>query len=164
MPSIHPIIDKIENEQLKSDVPEFGPGDTVKVHNRVVEGGKERIQIFQGLVIARRGTGINQMFTVRKISEGQGVERAFPVHSPKVAAIEVLARGGVRRSKLNYLRSRIGKAASSVKPATSGWKTKVKTAAAAAAEASESGEATERAGTKRQERRKAKREAAAAKG
>jgi len=159
MPSIHPIIDKIENEQLKSEVPEFGPGDTLKVHTRVVEGGKERIQLFQGIVIARRGTGINQSFTVRKISEGQGVERVFPVHSPKVAAIEVMARGGVRRSKLNYLRSRVGKAASSVKPSTSGWKMKAKTTAQI--ESSAAAEAKESVGTKRQERRKAKREAAA---
>jgi len=109
------VIDKIEREQMKTDVPVFAAGDTVNVHSRVVEGGKERIQIFKGIVIGRRGAGINQAFTVRKISSGEGVERAFQVHSPKLALIEVLKRGKVRRGKLNYLRNRIGKAASAVK-------------------------------------------------
>jgi large subunit ribosomal protein L19 len=158
MSSISPIIDKIEREQMKSDVPEFGPGDTVKVHTRVVEGGKERIQIYQGLVLARRGNGLNQAFTVRKISDGEGVERVFQLHSPKVAEVEIVARGGVRRAKLNYLRNRVGKAASSVKPATRGWKTKAKIKAdEIAADAKENV-------NKRQERRKAKREAQSNKG
>ena len=109
------VIEKIEAEQMKQDVPEFGPGDTVKVHSRVVEGGKERIQIFQGIVLGRAGTSINQSLTVRKISNGEGVERVFQVHSPKIAKIEVTARGKVRRAKLNYLRGRVGKQATAVK-------------------------------------------------
>jgi len=109
------VIEKIEAEQMKQDVPEFGPGDTVKVHSRVVEGGKERIQIFQGIVLGRAGTSINQSLTVRKISNGEGVERVFQVHSPKIAKIEVTARGKVRRAKLNYLRDRVGKQATAVK-------------------------------------------------
>jgi large subunit ribosomal protein L19 len=111
------IIDKIEKEQVREDIPEFGPGDTVTVHCRVVEGGKERIQLFQGIVIGRRGTAINEAFTVRKISYGEGVERVFQVHSPKIAKIEVTAKGKVRRAKLNYLRSRVGKKATTVKTA-----------------------------------------------
>lgn len=122
----HPIIQKIENEQLRKDVPPFAPGDTLKVHTRVVEGGKERTQVFQGLVISRHGTGINQAFTVRKISSGEGVERVFQVHSPKVARIEIISRGKARRAKLHYLRDREGKAATNVRPARSGWKTRVK--------------------------------------
>jgi large subunit ribosomal protein L19 len=109
------VIEKIEREQLKQDVPDFRAGDTVDVHTRVVEGGKERIQIFKGIVIARRGTRINQAFTVRKISNGEGVERVFQIHSPKVAKIEVLKRGKVRRAKLHYLRGRVGKQAATVK-------------------------------------------------
>ncbi len=109
------VIDKIEREQMKTEIPAFIPGDTVNVHSRVVEGGKERIQIFTGIVIARRGTGINQAFTVRKISNGEGVERAFHIHSPKVAKVEVTKRGKVRRAKLNYLRDRVGKAATNLK-------------------------------------------------
>ncbi len=111
------IIDKIEAEQLKSEVADFNVGDTVKVHTRVVEGGKERIQIFQGLVIGRKGSSVNASFTVRKISYGEGVERVFPVHTPRIAKIEVISRGKVRRAKLNYLRSRIGKRALQVKSA-----------------------------------------------
>ena len=111
------IIDKIEQEQLKQDVTPFNVGDTVKVHCRVVEGGKERIQIFEGLVIARRGSGVNASFTVRKISYGEGVERVFPVHTPRIAKIEVINRGKVRRAKLHYLRSRVGKRALLVKSA-----------------------------------------------
>ncbi len=110
------IIDKIEKEQCK-DVAEFGIGDTVKVHTRVVEGAKERIQIFAGIVIARRGSSVNQSFTVRKITYGEGVERVFPVHSPRIAKIEVVNRGKVRRAKLHYLRQRVGKRAMLVKPA-----------------------------------------------
>lgn len=109
------VIDKIEREQMKEDVPDFRPGDTVDVHSRVVEGGKERIQIFKGIVIGRRGSGINQAFTVRKISNGEGVERAFQLHSPKVAKIVVKKEGKVRRAKLNYLRDRVGKSATNVK-------------------------------------------------
>jgi large subunit ribosomal protein L19 len=111
------IIDKIEQEQLKPDIASFNVGDTVKVHCRVVEGGKERIQIFEGLVIARKGSGINAAFTVRKISYGEGVERVFPVHTPRIAKIEVTNRGKVRRAKLHYLRSRVGKRALLVKSA-----------------------------------------------
>ncbi len=109
------VIDRIEQEQMKTDVTKFAVGDTVKVHTRVVEGDKERIQIFAGIVIGRKGTGVNAAFTVRRISYGEGVERVFPVHSPRVARIEVERRGLVRRAKLNYLRDRIGKSATTVK-------------------------------------------------
>lgn len=112
------VIDKIEREQLKQDVPEFRSGDTVNVHTRVIEGGKERIQIYKGIVIGRRGTSVNQAFTVRKISNGEGVERVFQVHSPKIAKIEIVKKGKVRRAKLNYLRSRVGKQAVLVKELT----------------------------------------------
>lgn len=112
------IINKIEQEQLKQDVVDFNVGDTVKVHTRVVEGGKERIQIFAGIVIAKRGSGVNASFSVRKISYGEGVERVFPVHTPRIAKIEVTNRGKVRRAKLHYLRGRVGKKATSVKSAS----------------------------------------------
>ncbi|MFC7392531.1 50S ribosomal protein L19 [Scopulibacillus cellulosilyticus] len=105
------ILAEITKEQLKSDLPEFRPGDTVKVHVKVVEGQRERIQVFEGVVIKRRGGGISETFTVRKISYGVGVERAFPVHSPKIDKIEVIRRGKVRRAKLYYLRNLRGKAA-----------------------------------------------------
>ncbi|MFQ6613884.1 MAG: 50S ribosomal protein L19 [Fidelibacterota bacterium] len=98
-------------EYLKTDIPDFAPGDTLAVDVRVVEGGKERIQRFQGVVISRKGGGIEETFTVRKISSGIGVERIFPLHSPMLAKIEVLRRGKVRRAKLNYLKSLRGKAA-----------------------------------------------------
>jgi len=111
------IIQKIEQEQLKAEVADFNVGDSVKVHCRVVEGGKERIQIFAGLVIARKGSGVNASFTVRKISYGEGVERVFPVHTPRIAKIEVTSRGKVRRAKLHYLRDRVGKRALLVKSA-----------------------------------------------
>ena len=111
------IINKIEQEQLKADVTPFNVGDTIKVHTRVIEGGKERIQIFQGIVIAKRGSGINEAFTVRKISYGEGVERVFPLHTPRSAKIEVVNRGKVRRAKHPYLRGRIGKDAMIVKSA-----------------------------------------------
>lgn len=111
------ILNKIEQEQLKKDAAPFNVGDTVKVHTRVIEGGKERVQIFQGIVIAKRGSGVNAAFTVRKISYGEGVERSFPVHTPKIARIEVVSKGRVRRAKLNYLRNRIGKEAMQVKSA-----------------------------------------------
>lgn len=111
------IINKIEQEQLKSDIVDFNVGDTVKVHCRVVEGGKERIQIFAGIVLARRGSSVNASFTVRKISYGEGVERVFPIHSPRIAKVEVTNRGKVRRAKLHYLRQRVGKRALLVKSA-----------------------------------------------
>jgi large subunit ribosomal protein L19 len=111
------ILEKIEGEHLKKKLAPFNVGDTVKVHTRVVEGGKERIQIFQGIVLGRRGEGLNRSFTVRKISYGEGVERVFPLHSPAIARIEVTNKGRVRRAKLNYLRGRIGKSATQVKSA-----------------------------------------------
>jgi large subunit ribosomal protein L19 len=109
------IIQKIEQEQLKHNPSSFRVGDTIKVHTRVVEGDKERIQLFTGIVIGKRGTGINSTFTVRRISYGEGVERVFPLHSPRIAKIEVERPGNVRRSKLNYLRNRKGKQAMAVK-------------------------------------------------
>jgi large subunit ribosomal protein L19 len=112
------IINKIEQEQKKADVTAFNVGDMVKVHCRVVEGGKERVQIFEGLVIARRGSDVNASFTVRKISYGEGVERVFPIHTPRIAKIEVVSRGKVRRAKLHYLRDRVGKRALLVKSAS----------------------------------------------
>lgn len=104
------LVKKVTENQIKTDVPEFKSGDTVKVHVRIVEGNKERIQIFQGTVIARKGAGISETFTVRKISSSIGVERTFSIHSPLVAKIEVVRRGAVRRTKLYYLRGRTGKA------------------------------------------------------
>jgi large subunit ribosomal protein L19 len=103
--------DFIDQAQLRSDVPAFGPGDNLKVHVRVVEGNRERVQVFQGHVIRRQGSGIRETFTVRKLSFGVGVERTFPVHSPIIQQIEVVSRGDVRRAKLYYQRDRIGKAA-----------------------------------------------------
>ena len=105
------IISEITKEQLRSDLPDFRPGDTVKVHVKVVEGTRERIQLFEGVVIKRRGGGISETFTVRKISYGVGVERTFPVHTPKIAKLEVVRKGKVRRAKLYYLRNLRGKAA-----------------------------------------------------
>ena len=103
--------DFVDNQSLRTDMPEFGPGDEVKVHVKVVEGNKERVQVFQGVVIRRSGSGVRESFTVRKVSFGVGVERTFPVHSPIIQKIEVPTRGDVRRAKLYYLRDRIGKAA-----------------------------------------------------
>jgi large subunit ribosomal protein L19 len=103
--------DVIDRGNLRDDIPDFGPGDTLKVHVRVVEGNRERVQVFQGVVIRRKGSGARETFTVRKVSFGVGVERTFPVHSPIIARIEVVSRGDVRRAKLYYLRDRIGKAA-----------------------------------------------------
>ena len=103
--------DVIDQASLRTDVPDFAPGDTLKVHVRVVEGNKQRIQVFQGVVIRRQNGGIHETFTVRKLSYGVGVERTFPVHSPIIDKIEVFTRGDVRRAKLYYLRDRIGKAA-----------------------------------------------------
>ena len=104
-------LDALDAESLRSDIPEFRPGDTLKVHVRVVEGARERVQIFQGVVIRRQGSGVHETFTVRKISFGVGVERTFPVHAPTIAKIEVESYGDVRRAKLYYLRDLRGKAA-----------------------------------------------------
>ena len=109
------IIDVIEKEQQKTDVTNFKVGDGVRVHTRVREGDKERIQIFAGIVIGRKGRGINQTFTVRRISYGEGVERVFPIHSPRIAKVEVEKPGRARRAKLNYLRGRKGKEATAVR-------------------------------------------------
>ena len=103
--------DLIDTQSLRDDIPQFAPGDEVKVHVRVVEGGKERVQVFQGDVIARQGGGLQETYTVRKLSYGVGVERTFPLHAPTVAKVEVVKRGDVRRAKLYYLRDRVGKAA-----------------------------------------------------
>ena len=103
--------DLVDMQSLRTDIPDFRPGDTVKVHVRVTEGSRERIQIFQGVVIARRGSGVRESFTVRKVSFGVGVERTFPTHTPSIKELEVVSRGRVRRAKLYYLRDRIGKAA-----------------------------------------------------
>ncbi|MBO8126729.1 MAG: 50S ribosomal protein L19 [Firmicutes bacterium] len=105
------LISAVENSQLRKDIPDFRPGDKVQVAVKVVEAGRERIQVFEGVVIRRRGSGLSETFTVRKISNGVGVERIFPLHSPKIAAIKVLSRGKVRRSRLYYLRNLKGKAA-----------------------------------------------------
>ena len=109
------LLDKIESEQFRKDSPSFGVGDTVRVHTKVVEGDKERIQVFSGVVMGRRGRGLNEMFTVRRISYGEGVERVFPLHSPRVEKVEVERKGRTRRAKLTYLRSRLGKGATLVK-------------------------------------------------
>ncbi len=111
MASAQEILAEITKDQLRTDLPEFGPGDTVRVHVKVIEGNKERIQVFEGVVIARKHGGINETFTVRKISHGVGVERVFMLHSPRIDKIEVVRRGKVRRAKLYYLRKKIGKAA-----------------------------------------------------
>ncbi len=105
------IIQELESEQLKTDIPGFSPGDSVRVQVRVKEGNRERLQAFEGVVIAKRNRGLNSAFTVRKISHGEGVERVFQTHSPAIASIEVVRRGDVRRAKLYYLRGRTGKAA-----------------------------------------------------
>jgi len=105
------IIDTIEREQMREDLPDFGPGDTVRVHVRVVEGSRERVQVFEGVVIARNGSGSSETFNVRKLSAGIGVERLFPLHSPKIDKIEVVRFGDIRRAKLYYLRGRVGKRA-----------------------------------------------------
>ncbi|WP_139492894.1 50S ribosomal protein L19 [Brevibacillus dissolubilis] len=105
------VIRELAKDQLKQDLPAFRPGDTVRVHVKVIEGQRERIQIFEGVVIKRRGTGISETFTARKVSYGVGVERTFPVHTPKIDKIEIVRFGKVRRAKLYYLRDRVGKAA-----------------------------------------------------
>ncbi len=105
------IIEKIEQEQMRQDIPDFRPGDTVKVHIRIIEGSKERVQIFQGVVIKRKRGTMDATYTVRKISHGVGVEKTFALHNPRIEKIEVVTRGRVRRSRLFYLRNRRGKAA-----------------------------------------------------
>ncbi|MGL4283288.1 50S ribosomal protein L19 [Eubacterium aggregans] len=105
------IIKKIQQENMKAEKPEFRVGDTVRVHVRVIEGKRERIQMFEGVVLKKQHGGVSETFTVRKISSGIGVERTFPIHSPKIEKVDVLRKGKVRRAKLNYLRSRVGKAA-----------------------------------------------------
>jgi large subunit ribosomal protein L19 len=109
--TMHKLIQEITKEQLRTDLPDFRPGDTVRVHVKVIEGSRERIQVFEGVVIKRRGGGISETFTVRKVSYGVGVERTFPLHTPKIAKIEVVRRGKVRRAKLYYLRNLRGKKA-----------------------------------------------------
>jgi large subunit ribosomal protein L19 len=109
------LLDKIESAQFRKEPAEFAVGDSVRVHTKVVEGDKERIQIFSGVVIGRRGRGLNEMFTVRRISYGEGVERVFPLHSPRVEKVEVERKGRARRAKLTYLRKRLGKGATLVK-------------------------------------------------
>ena len=111
------ILEAIENEQKKSNVPTFKVGDSVRVHTKVVEGDKERVQLFTGIVIGRKGTGLNENFTVRRISYGEGVERVFPVNSPRIDKIEVEKAGTARRAKLNYLRGRKGKQAMAIREA-----------------------------------------------
>ena len=109
--SNHKLIEAVTKSQLRTDLPSFRPGDTLRVHVRIIEGSRERIQVFEGVVIKRRGGGISETFTVRKISSGVGVERTFPLHTPKIEKIELKRRGKVRRAKLYYLRSLRGKAA-----------------------------------------------------
>ncbi|MGV3757640.1 MAG: 50S ribosomal protein L19 [Verrucomicrobiota bacterium] len=109
------LFDRIEAKQYRKEVQEFNVGDSVRVHTKVVEGDKERIQVFAGIVIGKRGHGLNETFTVRRISYGEGVERIFPIHSPRVDKVEVERKGLVRRAKLTYLRGRLGKGATSVK-------------------------------------------------
>lgn len=108
---MHPLIQEIEQAQRKESVPQFGPGDTVRVHVKVIEGGKERIQVFEGTVLSRKEGGARSVFLVRKISGGYGVERSFLIHSPRIDRIDVTRRGLVRRAKLFYLRGKVGKAA-----------------------------------------------------
>ncbi|MGB9791675.1 MAG: 50S ribosomal protein L19 [Thermacetogeniaceae bacterium] len=105
------LLKAVEQEYMKKDIPPFRPGDTVRVHVKVIEGNRERTQVFEGIVIRRRGSGLNETFTVRRVSYGVGVERTFPVHSPRLEKIEIVRRGKVRRARLYYLRDRMGKAA-----------------------------------------------------
>src|SRR5687768_18001923 len=127
------LFDKIESEQFRKNPLEFNVGDSVRVHTKVVEGDKERIQVFAGIVIGRRGRGLNETFTVRRISYGEGVERVFPVNSPRVDKIEVERQGAVRRAKLTYLRGRLGKGATLVKEREGARGGRVEAAAAAPA-------------------------------
>jgi large subunit ribosomal protein L19 len=133
------LLDKIEANQFRKDPLVFSVGDTVRVHTKVVEGDKERIQIFSGVVIGRRGRGINETFTVRRISYGEGVERVFPVHSNRIDRLEVERQGSVRRAKLTYLRKRIGKGAVAVKEKESARSAAHAAPAAPAAEAPKAG-------------------------
>ena len=103
------VIQKLEDEQIKKDIPNFGIGDTIRVHTRIIEGEKERIQMFTGTVIARKGTGISETFSMHRVAYGEGMERVFPLHSPRIAKIEIIKEGDVRRSKLYYLRGMLGK-------------------------------------------------------
>ena len=105
------VMDLVEKEQLQADLPGFSVGDTVKVHFKVVEGGRERVQVFEGIVIGRKGKGVRETFTVRKVTFGISVERVFPLHSPKIQKVEVVTQGKVRRAKLYYLRGKVGKKA-----------------------------------------------------
>ena len=109
------LLHKIQSEQFRKDASSFNVGDTVRVHTKVVEGDKERIQIFTGVVIGKRGRGLNETFTVRRISYGEGVERVFPMHSPRIDKVEIEREGQVRRAKLTYLRKRVGKGATLVR-------------------------------------------------
>lgn len=113
--AIMDILRTITNEQIKKDIEEFGTGDTVKVHVKIKEGTRERIQIFEGIVIKRQGGGIAETFTVRRIASGVGVERTFPVHSPRIERVEVIRKGKIRKAKIYYLRNRIGRAAFKIK-------------------------------------------------
>ncbi len=124
------LLDKIQSAQFRKDDAKFGVGDSVRVHTKVVEGEKERIQIFAGVVIGKRGRGLNETFTVRRISYGEGVERVFPLHSPRVDKIEIERHGSVRRAKLTYLRKRLGKGATLVKEKEKEKETKVAVVAA----------------------------------
>src|ERR1700759_1819629 len=140
------LLEKIHSEQFRKETSEFNVGDSVRVHTKVVEGDKERIQIFSGVVIGRRGHGWNRMFTLRGISYGEGVERIFPLHSPRVDKVEVERQGDVRRAKLTYLRDRLGKGATLVKeemrtPAKAKAKAAAKSEAKAAAKAAKAKEA-----------------------
>ncbi|MFD1440165.1 MULTISPECIES: 50S ribosomal protein L19 [Lacticaseibacillus] len=108
---MNPLIEEITKSQLRTDIPDFRPGDTVRVHAKIVEGDRERVQLFEGVVIKRRGVGVSATYTVRKISNGVGVERTFPLHTPRVEKIDVVRHGQVRRAKLYYLRALRGKAA-----------------------------------------------------
>ena len=127
------LLEKIESQQYRSNPTKFNVGDSVRVHTKVVEGDKERIQIFSGVVIGMRGRGLNSSFTVRRISYGEGVERVFPLHSPRVDKIEVERKGDVRRAKLTYLRKRLGKGATLVREKESGRATAAPAPATSAA-------------------------------
>ncbi len=129
------LLDRIEAQFLKKEPAKFNVGDSVRVHTKVVEGDKERIQVFAGVVIGRRGHGINETFTVRRISYGEGVERVFPIHSPRIDRVEVERQGAVRRAKLTYLRKRVGRSATLVKEKSS-YNSSAAASAAAAAQAS----------------------------
>jgi large subunit ribosomal protein L19 len=151
------ILDKIESEQFRKNPVDFAVGDSVKVHTKVVEGDKERIQVFAGVVIGRRGHGLNSTFTVRRISYGEGVERIFPVHSPRVEKVEVERKGSVRRAKLTYLRKRLGKGATLVREKEGTGAAVAQSAAATEAAPASSGEAAPR----KKKKEKAPAEAAA---